>query len=39
MLKLCKNILKSSKSAEIHHSMKPIIQDKLIKVVMTKSKN
>ena len=39
LLKLCKNILKSSKSEDIHLSMKMIIKDRLIKILMLKSKN
>ena len=39
LLKLCKNILKSSKSEDIHLSLKMIIKDKLIKILMLKSKN
>lgn len=33
-LKLCKNILKSSKNPEIHLNMKDIIKDRLIKMIM-----
>lgn len=39
MLKFCKLVLKSSKSKELHLSMKPIVKDRLIKAVLTKSKN
>ncbi len=39
LLKFCKNVLRSSKNEEIHSSLKVIIRDKLIKVVMTKTKN
>ena len=39
MLKFCKNILRSSKSEEIHADMKGVIRDKIIKTVMTKTKN
>ncbi len=34
MLKFCKNILKSSKNDDIHNSMKDIIKDRLIKMIM-----
>ena len=39
LLKFCKNVLRSSKSDEMHEGMKPLIRDKLIKSVMTKTKN
>jgi len=39
LLKFCKNVLRSSKSEEMHLGMKGIIRDKLIKTVMTKTKN
>ena len=38
-LKLVKNILKSSKSEEIHSSMVPFIKEKIIKSIMTETKN
>jgi hypothetical protein len=38
LLKFCKNILKSTKNPEIHQGMKAVIKDKLIKMVMLKSK-
>jgi len=39
LLKFCKNVLRSSKSEEIHNDMKGVVRDKLIKTVMTKTKN
>lgn len=39
LLKFCKNILRSAKNEEIHRGMKSFIRDKIMKTVMTKTKN
>ena len=39
LLKFCKNILRNTKNNEFHDCIKPIIKDKMMKTVMTKSKN
>lgn len=39
LLKFCKNVIRSSKSDEIHSDMKGVIRDKIIKTLMTKTKN
>lgn len=39
MLKFCKSFLRSSKNEEIMSNMKGYLKDKLIKLIMTKSKN
>ena len=39
LLKFCKNVLRSSKSEEMHAGMKPYVRDRLMKAVMTKTKN
>jgi hypothetical protein len=39
LLKLCKNVIRSSKNEEIHNSLKPYVRDRMMKAVMTKTKN
>lgn len=39
ILKFCKNILRSSKSEEMHGNLKPYVRDRMMKAVMTKTKN
>ncbi len=39
LLKFCKNVLRSSKNPEFHSNLKPYIRDRMMKTVMTKTKN
>jgi hypothetical protein len=39
LLKFCKNVLRSSKNEELHATMKSVVRDRLMKSVMTKTKN